>query len=297
MTSSTSIDGSRRSLARAGDRRSAAISAKRARSGLVLVRSAGTVGSAIARAIHLNEIPVVLLQDRGVATLRWAMSYAQAVTQGECCLEGVPAKRVGLQAAAGLAYADEAPLPLVVSSLNAAIVALGPSVLVDASVKGPEKPTRLKGSAALTIGIGPRFQAGEDVDIVIESKWGKRLGSSITKGFADRHPCEPEEIEGYSWQRFALAPRSGLVLTKHQIGETVARGECVARVDGVPVQAPLVGVVRGILPDGLHVSCGEKILEIDPRLSGAQFAGVGKRAGEIAQSIVSILSDRLSPAA
>ena len=291
--SSRSTGDSRCSLAQAVDRRAAVISAGGDRSGLVLVRSAGAVGSAVARAIHVNEIPVVLLQDRSIATLRWAMSYAHAVTQGECCLEGVRAKRAGLKAAAKLAYAEEGALPLVVSSLVEGIAALAPSVIVDACVKGPEKPPRLKGTAALTIGIGPRYQAGEDVDIVIESKWGKGLGSSISRGFADRRPCEPEIIEGHSWQRFALAPRSGWINVWRPIGEIVARGECVAWIDGERVQAPLAGVVRGILPDGTFVSRGEKILEIDPRLSGAQFAGVGKRAREIAQSIVTILSGDL----
>ncbi|MCG8450736.1 MAG: hypothetical protein MI725_14295, partial [Pirellulales bacterium] len=243
----------------------------------------------VARAIHLRGFPVVLLQDRSIATLRWAMSYAQAVTQGEGCLEGVRAKRTGIMSAAALAYAEEGPLPLVVSSLAEGIAVLAPSVIIDACIKGAERPPRLRGAAELTVGIGPRFQAGEDVDIVIESKWGRGLGSSISTGFADRRPGEPEVIEGHGWRRFALARRSGSVRVRRPIGDTVTRGEWVASIDGEPVHAPLAGVVRGILPNGSLVSCGDKVLEIDPRPSGAQFSGAGKRAEKISQGILAIL--------
>ena len=49
------------------------------------------------------------------------------------------------------------------------------------------------------------------------------------------------------------------------IGDTVAEGDIVARVDDEPVYAQMPGTVRGMLPDGLQVQQGMKSGDIDPR--------------------------------
>jgi len=49
------------------------------------------------------------------------------------------------------------------------------------------------------------------------------------------------------------------------LGDIVDAGEPVATVDGVEIRAPFRGVVRGLLHDGLKVSEGAKVGDLDPR--------------------------------
>jgi xanthine dehydrogenase accessory factor len=263
---------------------------------LVLVRSAGNVGSAVARALHQAHLPVVLLQDGEMATLRWQMSYAQALQEGSFYLEGVPAWRVRVEYAAALAQQQRSFIPLIVGSMRAALEYFEPTIIVDACIKGAREPINPQGSALLTIGIGPRFSAGDDVDLVVESAWGASLGAVIANGRAERRSCNPETIAGLSWARFARSPKAGVFRTARKIGEIVRRENAVCRIDDLPVTAPISGTIRGLLPDGAHVQRGNKVLEIDPRVSDPQYSGVGERSKRIAAGVLNAIFGTL-PAA
>jgi len=259
-----------------------------------LVRSAGNVGSAVARAIHRTHLPVVLLQDREMTTLRWQMAYAPALTDGPFDLQGVSARRVQLEEALLLARHRRGVIPLVVGSMQTIIDRLAPAIIVDACIKGQREPIDLRGLAPLSIGIGPRFFAGGDVDLVIESAWGARLGAVIARGRAQCRPCEPEVIAGLSWERFARSPRTGTFRTACKIGEMVQRRSVVGTIEDLPVTAPVSGTVRGLLPDGVEVRRGQKFVEIDPRASSAQFSGVGERPAKIAAGVLNAIRSTLS---
>jgi xanthine dehydrogenase accessory factor len=45
----------------------------------------------------------------------------------------------------------------------------------------------------------------------------------------------------------------------------VQQGEIVAEVEGVPIEAKISGVLRGLLRDGIEVAVGIKAGDIDPR--------------------------------
>lgn len=264
---------------------------------MVLVRGAGNVGSAVARALCQAALPVVLLQDREAATLRRQMAYEPALFEGDFALDGVQARRVSLEQAHALAGDRHSIIPLITGSLVEAIAQLAPTIIVDACIKGAVDPADLRGLAPLTIGIGPRFCAGQSVDLVIESAWGPRLGAVITQGGAARHPCKPEVINGLSWERFARAPKSGLFRTDRKIGERVRKHSVVGTIDDLAVTAPISGTIRGLLRDGLAVGRGGKFMEIDPRLSAAQFTGVAERPARIAAGVLgAIRTTLLTPA-
>ncbi len=261
---------------------------------LTLVRSAGNVGSAVARAIHQAHLPVILLQDREMTTLRWQMAFAPALTHGSFDLQGVSGRCVRLKKAPLFARYRRGVIPLVVASMRAAIDRLAPAIIVDACIKGEREPRDLRGLAPLTIGIGPHFSAGGDVDLVIESAWGARLGAVIASGSAQRRPGEPERIAGLSWERFARSPRAGIFRTDYKIGDAVQRRSVVGTIEGLPVTAPISGTIRGLLLDGVEVRYGEKFVEIDPRSSSAQFSGVGERPAKIAAGVLNAIRATLS---
>lgn len=53
-----------------------------------------------------------------------------------------------------------------------------------------------------------------------------------------------------------------------KLGDLVNEGDIIAHIDTTPVLSPLQGMVRGLLSEGLEVSAGFKIGDVDPR--GAQ---------------------------
>ena len=263
---------------------------------LVLIRGAGNVGSAVARALYVARLPAVLVQDRGLRTLRQEMSYAPALKDGSADLQGVRAKVVGLEEALRAAASRPSYIPLVLAALPSAVEGLAPTVIVDSCIKGQNVGIELKGSARLTIGIGPRFTAGAQVDIVIESAWGSNLGAIIRRGHAQKRACQPETISGLSWERFARSPSSGVFRTSRRIGEAVQRRSIVGHIDDLFLVAPISGVIRGMLPDGIYVQRGEKFLEIDPRRSKPQFSGISERPLKIASGVVTAIMSELGSA-
>jgi xanthine dehydrogenase accessory factor len=247
----------------------------------------------VARAIHQKHLPVVLLQDREMTTLRWQMAFAPALSAGVFDLQGVAARRVRLEEATLLARRWRGVIPLVVGSMRATIDQLAPTVIVDACIKGEREPIDLRSLAPLTIGVGPRFSVGGDVDLVIESAWGARLGAVIAKGGAERQPCKPEIIDGLSWERFARAPKAGIFRTNCRIGETVQRRSVVGTIEDLTVTAPISGTIRGLVRDGTEMRCGDKFVEIDPRSSNAQYTGVGERPAKIAAGVLNAIRETL----
>ena len=83
---------------------------------------------------------------------------------------------------------DTGKVPLIVDPDGASITALKPEVVVDAILAKKNLGTN-RSMAPLTIGLGPGFAAGEDVDIVIETMRGHNLGRIIREGSAIPNTC------------------------------------------------------------------------------------------------------------
>ena len=60
--------------------------------------------------------------------------------------------------------------------------------------------------APLTIALGPGFEAGKDVDYVVETKRGHYLGKILDKGSAIENTGIPGVIGGYGKERVIHAP-------------------------------------------------------------------------------------------
>ena len=82
------------------------------------------------------------------------------------------------------------------------------------------------------------------------------------------------------------ASREGLWHTAVDIGVRVFKDFVVGRLDGLPVRAPIDGVVRGVARDGSRIPPGVKVLEIDPRGREAQWTGMDNRSTLIARAVL-----------
>ena len=117
---------------------------------------------------------------------------------------------------------------------------------------------------------GPGFAAGQDVDVVVETKRGHKLGRIIREGAAAPNSGVPGIIGGYGAERVLHAQAAGIFRNLHSIADFVEADEAVAEIetpDGqrLPVVTQISGILRGLLRDGYPVTKGFKVADVDPR--------------------------------
>lgn len=74
-----------------------------------------------------------------------------------------------------------------------------------------------------------------------------------------------------------------------KLGDLVKEGDVIARIGEHEIKAPLTGMVRGLLNDGLAVVGGFKIGDIDPRGETADFTSVSDKARAIGGGVLEAL--------
>ena len=85
--------------------------------------------------------------------------------------------------------------------------------------------------------------------------------------------------------RYVYAPVAGVFRTALQIGSPVRAESPVAYVGATVLTAPLDGVLRGLTHDGVTVTVGANVIEVDPRGPAAVVRGISERPGAIAESV------------
>lgn len=263
-----------------------------AREPLILIKGAGDVGSAVAHALHRAGYPVILVEGEAPATARRGMSFAEAVFGGRAELEGVEALRVDDPDAARRLLDAGVAIPLYVGSADVERRALGPTVVVDARMRKREQPEIQIDEAPLTIGLGPGFRAGQTTHLAVETGWGPSLGTVLDMGETEAYTGQPREVLGYGRERYGYAPRSGLWRTTLEIGDGVRAGQVLGRVGDEELTSSIDGVVRGITRDGVPVTAGAKVADVDPRGERAEVAGIAERPRRIAEGVLAAVRQR-----
>jgi len=163
------------------------------------------------------------------------------------------------------------------------------SALVDAILAKRNLGTT-KDMAPVTIGLGPGFSAGEDVDYVVETMRGHDLARIITEGPAIPNTGVPGMVGGVSKERVIHSPGTGRIHNIAHIADIVEKGQILAYVGETPVEASITGVLRGIIREGYNVPLGMKIADIDPRKEEKKNCfTISDKARCIAGSVVEIL--------
>ncbi len=256
---------------------------------LCLIRGAGDIGSAIAHVLFRHGHRPVLLDDPAPNHPRRGMAFIDAVYDGAASLEGVLAKRVRDREDVPYMLNCTRAIPVLVQTLDAALALVTPDVLVDARMRKRGTPEMQRGLARLTIGLGPNFVAGKHTDLAVETRWGDDLGLVIAAGSTKPLAGEPNPIEGIGRERYVYAPVSGRLETGRNIGDTVAAGEVIGRLDAQLLVAPIAGCIRGLTRAGAWVERYDKIIEIDPRGDPSFAFGIGERPKRIAENVLATL--------
>lgn len=255
----------------------------------VLVRGSGDVGSAVAVVLHRAGYGVAIHDVAAPAAPRRGMAFTDAVFEGECQLDGVTARRVDDFGAVARAIAGADAIPVSSADLEQLLGALTPAVLVDARMRKRALPEPQRELAPLTIGLGPNVVAGETTDLAIETQWGDELGAVLSSGATRPLGGEPRTFEGHSRDRFVYAPVAGLFQTGAAIAQRVAAGEVVATIGDEELRAPLDGILRGLVHDGVPVQARAKVVEVDPRGDLTKVFGLGPRPRRIADGVLSAI--------
>ena len=251
----------------------------------ILVRGVNDVGSAVAHRLFAAGYSVVIHEIPQPTTTRRNMSFTDAIFDEHAVLGGIAAKLIKrLYLLRGELVAHQA-IPIVVKEFHELLRTLHPQILVDARMRKHLQPESQRGLADFTVGLGPNFIAGETVDVAIETSRGEALGQIIKHGATKQLQGEPQEIEGHARDRYVYAPVAGTLYTSLQIGDSIMQGQEIARVATIPLLAPIAGILRGLTRDGVPVSLKTKVIEVDPRGSGAQISGIGERPARIAEGV------------
>jgi len=234
---------------------------------LIVVRGAGDLATGVIHRLHGAGYPVLALEAERPAAIRRQVSLSEAVYEGSFQVEGLRAVHIGRAEDMERAL-SAGQVPVLVDPEGECIPALRPAAVVDAILAKKNLGTR-RFMAPLTIALGPGFEAGVDVDFVIETNRGHNLGRILTQGFAQPDTGTPGIIGGYGAERVIHAPAAGVLYACHAIGDFVEKGEVIAQIrsdDGTaPVRSALSGLVRGLIRDGFPVTEGFKIADVDPR--------------------------------
>lgn len=258
----------------------------------ILVRGVNDIASAVALRLYQRGYALIVHSEPEPITHRRGMAFADAVMDQVARLDGVTATRIDDVAGLEAVLDARATIAVTVADHADVLSATRPAVLVDARMRKREIPEVQRELAPLTIGLGPNFVAGITTHLVVETSW-EDLGRLIADGPSLPLRGEPRAIAGHARDRFVYAPSSGTFRTTHGIGDRIRAGEPVAEIDATPIAAPLTGVLRGIVRDGVAVTRGTKIIEIDPRGNASLVQGVGERPDRIAEAVVDAISSRV----
>jgi xanthine dehydrogenase accessory factor len=234
---------------------------------VVLVRGAGEQASGVGWALAKAGFKVVMTEVAKPLMVRWPVCFGTAVREGKWEVEGISARCIDKPEECEDMW-QHGIIPVFIDPHLEKLPLLNPLVLVDAIMAKRNVGTR-RDMAPLTLGLGPGFTAGEDVDVVVETNRGHHLARLIYEGTAQPNTGIPGDIAGYSRERVVYSPKAGVFKASRKIGEQVQAGDCLGVLDNgeesAEVYSPLNGVLRGLLQTNTPVEENVKIGDIDPR--------------------------------
>ncbi len=264
---------------------------------LIVVRGAGDLATAVIIRLHNSGFKVIALDIEKPTVIRRTVSFAQAMFDGQTTVEGVTARLVDPKDLPEALAGDF--IPVLIDPKCSVIEKMKPTVVVDAIIAKRNLGTT-KALAPFTVALGPGFRAGGsddcDVDCVIETTRGHKLGRLIYQGSAEPNTGIPGNIGGYTIERVIHSPCAGVFTACSRIGDIVVKDQVIAHVGGTEVRAKIGGMIRGLLHDGLTVPEHFKIADIDPRGEQADYLSCSDKAralsGSVLEAVMHYLSSR-----
>ena len=237
---------------------------------IIVIKGAGEMASGVAWRLHMaNFQKILMLETDNPLAVRRAVSFCEAVHTGCQIVEEVEALQVQGGSETHQVW-ENGKIAVAADPQWHLEEEIQPHVVVDAILAKKNLGTRMQ-EAELVIGLGPGFDAGRDVHMVVETNRGHNLGRIITAGSAEPNTGIPGIIDGYSEERVLRAPIAGIFLARRSIGDSVYADEVIGFVEDAEVRARIGGVVRGLIRSEIPVTNGLKLGDIDPRGAAAEL--------------------------
>jgi len=228
------------------------------------IKGAGEMASGVACSLHKANISrIFMMEIESPLAVRRTVSFCESIHTESITIEGI--QGVIAQDETGIHRAwNHHAIAVIPDPEWKTISRLKPDVVIDATLAKINLGTR-RDEAPLVIGLGPGFEAGNDVHLVIETHRGHDIGRIIEIGSAHPNTGVPGNIGGYTTERVLRAPCDGQFETQMEIGALVEKDQSIGIVGEQAVPATLSGVLRGLIRPGTMVKKGLKLGDIDPR--------------------------------
>jgi xanthine dehydrogenase accessory factor len=250
----------------------------------VLIKGAGEMASGVAFRLVQAGLKVLTTEIAAPLAVRRAVSFCEAVHDGEKTVEGLTARLVK-NVTEAVMIQKKGMLPVLVDPDLSCLAEYQPQVIVDALLA--KKNTGLKKTMAdLTIGLGPGFNAPEEVHLAIETNRGHNLGRLIYEGSPEPNTGVPGAMDGVTAKRVLRAPSDGKFEPDCRLGDSVEQGQVLALVNSVELKAQVSGVLRGLIRPGSSVYKGLKVGDIDPRGKVEYLNTISEKARALGGSVL-----------
>ena len=230
----------------------------------VVIRGGGDLATGVAEVLYQSGFKILILDIEKPSSIRRSVCFSEAIYDGIIQVENIICKKVENENDIEKCW-NEKIIPIMVDEKGEIIKKIKPDVVVDSIIAKKNLGTT-KEMAPITIALGDGFEAGKDVDIVVETMRGHNLGRVITSGRAMKNTGIPGEIKGVSKDRVIYSLANGIFSSVKKIGDTVQKDEIIGYVGNVEIRGKISGVLRGIIRDGYEVTENMKIGDIDPRI-------------------------------
>lgn len=263
---------------------------------LAVVLGTNEIASAVAVLLRRAGDAVVLAHDPNPPVIRRGMAFHDALYDDVAAVEEVVGRRADR-------FVDLAPVLAIPDTV--AVTRLGLldlivhgrlDVLVDARLHKRAQTPDLRHLAGVAVGLGPGFAVGANCDVAVETRPVSPV-RPVTEGRTEAADGVPSRLGGVGRERFVYSAAAGRWRSAVEIGRRVFVGFPVGHLDGVPVPAPMDGILRGAVRDGLEVPAGVKLIEIDPRGRQARWTGLDDRPRRIAEATLAAIDLRARPLA
>ena len=230
----------------------------------VVIRGGGDLATGVAEVLYQSGFKILILDIEKPSSIRRSVCFSEAIYDGIIQVENIICKKVENENDIEKCW-NEKIIPIMVDEKGEIIKKIKPDVVVDSIIAKKNLGTT-KEMAPITVALGDGFEAGKDVDIVVETMRGHNLGRVITSGRAMKNTGIPGEIKGVSKDRVIYSLANGRFSSVKKIGDTVQKDEIIGYVGDVEIRGKISGVLRGIIRDDYEVTENMKIGDIDPRI-------------------------------
>ena len=230
----------------------------------VVIRGGGDLATGVAEVLYQSGFKILILDIEKPSSIRRSVCFSEAIYDGIIQVENIICKKVENENEIEKCWSEKI-IPIMVDEKGEIIKKIKPNVVVDSIIAKKNLGTT-KEMAPITVALGDGFEAGKDVDIVVETMRGHNLGRVITSGRAMKNTGIPGEIKGVSKDRVIYSLANGIFSSVKKIGDTVQKDEIIGYVGDVEIRGKISGVLRGIIRDGYEVTENMKIGDIDPRI-------------------------------